>query len=97
MISPEEYEQRVMADINLSDIQKREISRHVRNLSGGVIMIPAIKTIKNMLSGLDVDGDAMQLFFDEELIDIIWTIEPKAVIIDENDITIHDAYEEALG
>lgn len=97
VISPEEYEQRVMADINLSDIQKREISRHVRNLSGGVIMIPAIKTIKNMLSGLDVDGDAMQLFFDEELIDIIWTIEPKAVIIDENDITIHDAYREALG
>jgi len=39
----------------------------------------------------------MQLFFDEELIDIVWTIEPKAVIIDETDITIHDAYDEALG
>lgn len=96
VISTEEYENRVMANDKLSDVQKNEIIRHVNNLSGGVIMIPAIKTIKNMLAGLDVDGDAMQLFFDEELVDIVWTIEPKAVIIDETDITVHDAYEEAL-
>lgn len=96
VISADEYCARVNANFNLSDIQKKEISRHVCNLSAGVIMIPAIATIKHMLAGLDVDGDAMQLFFDEELIDIVWTIEPKAVIIDETDITVHDAYEETL-
>ena len=58
VISAEEYENRVMADDRLTDVQKREISRHVHNLSGGVIMIPAVATIKNMLAGLDVDGGA---------------------------------------
>ena len=96
VISADKYEARVLSNHHLSDMQKREISRHVHNLSAGVVMIPAIATIKNMLAGLDVDGDSMQLFFDEELIDIVWTIEPKAVIIDENDITVHDAYEETV-
>lgn len=97
VISTEEYENRILADIMLSDAQKKEIIHHVHNLSGGAVMIPAIATIKHMLAGLDVDGDAMQLFFDEELVDIVWTIEPRAVMIDETDVTVHDAYEEALG
>lgn len=96
VISREDYSQRVMADIMLTDYQKREIIRHVNNLSGGAIMIPAIATIKNMLAGLDIDGDAMQLFFDEELVDIAYGIEPRAVIIDEQDVTVHDAWEEAV-
>lgn len=97
VISKAEYVTRVTANPYLTPVQKKLISDHVYHLSGGILMIPAIETIKNMLAGLDFDGDGLSMFFDEELVEIVWEIIPRAVIIDENDVTKHDAYDEALG
>lgn len=94
VISRKEYAERVEEDIHLTDIQKRLLINHVNKLSGGAVMIPAIEDLKALLAGMDVDGDAIQLFFDEELVDITWKIEPKAVLINQNDITTYDVYEE---
>jgi len=97
VITKAEYITRVTAHPELTPVQKKLISDHVYHLSGGILMIPAIETIKNMLAGLDFDGDGLSGFFDEELVEIVWNIIPRAVIIDENDVTVHDAYDEALG
>lgn len=98
VISKRDYvEQRVKTNIHLSDKQKHVISEYVMNLSDGVIMIPAIEALKKMLAGLDRDGDAIQMFFDQDIVDIFWQVQPAAVVYDENDVTIHDYEEEALG
>jgi len=97
IVTLEEYRRRVMENPNLTDLQKRLIIKHVQNLSKGAIMIPAIETLKNQLAGMDFDGDAVSLFFDTRIVDIMWTLSPKAVVIDENDVTVHDVLEETLG
>ena len=60
-------------------------------------MIPAIETLKNMLAGLDFDGDAVSLFFDKDIVDIMWKLTPKAVIIDEDDVSDLDAVNNFYG
>ena len=97
VITREDYVKRVYENIHLSDKQKHVIAEYVRNLSEGVIMIPAIESLKKMLAGLDRDGDALQMFFDPDIINVFWQVQPTAVVYDENDITIHDYEEEALG
>ena len=97
VISRQDYVKRVYDNMHLSDKQKKVIADYVSNLSDGVIMIPAIETIKNMLAGLDRDGDALQMFFDPDIVEVFWEVRPTAVVYDENDVTVHDYEEEALG
>ena len=97
IVPMEEYRRRVMDNPNLTDLQKRLVIKHVQNLSKGALMIPAIETLKNQLAGMDFDGDATSLFFDKRIIDIMWTLSPKAVVIDEKDVTVHDVVAETLG
>lgn len=97
VISKKEYCDRVKNNTVLTDVQKDVLISHVRNLSGGLLMIPAIETLKNLLAGMDFDGDGIILFFERDLLDILFQIEPKAVVIDDQDITVHDVYEEVLG
>lgn len=97
IITWEEYRNRVEANDQLSDLQKRLLIKHVRNVSPGAIMIPAIETLKNMLAGLDFDGDAVSLFFDKDIVDIMWKLTPKAVIIDEDDVSDLDAVNNFYG
>ena len=87
VISWNEYCERIDKSEELTDIQKQVIKNHVSHLSGGAIMIPAVEHLKNMLAGMDFDGDAAQLFFDRDIVDILWHGKTKAVIIDENDVT----------
>ena len=97
VISRKEYCERIENNPILSDTQKQLIQNHIMNLSGGLVMIPAIEVMKNQLAGCDFDGDSLIMFFNETLVDIMFTIPPKAVIIDENDITVEDAYEQTIG
>lgn len=97
IISWKEYADRVRANTELTDKQKEVVIDHVRHLSPGAIMIPAIERLKNMLAGMDFDGDACQLFFDKDIVDILWKGETKAVVIDEEDVTVEETTAEKLG
>lgn len=97
IISWKEYADRVRANLELTEAQKEVIIEHVRHLSPGAIMIPAVEHLKNMLAGMDFDGDAVQLFFDKDIVDILWQGETKAVIIDENDTVEEKTTAEKLG
>lgn len=97
IITPEEYRRRIDNNENLTELQKRLVKKHVSNISPGAMMIPAIETLKNMLAGLDFDGDSVSLFFDPDIVEIMWKLTPKAVIIDEDDVTTDDAIDELYG
>ena len=96
-VTRKEYCDRVDSNDELTEHQKDILKKKIMATSGGIIILPAVKTLRNLLAGMDFDGDGMVLFFDEELVDIMWTIDPVAVIIDPDDVTVHDSYEEALG
>ena len=97
IIPMSEYRRRVTENENLTSLQKRLVIKHVQNLSKGVLMLPAIYSLCNMLAGMDFDGDATSLFFDKRIVDIMWELTPKAVVINEEDVTVHDAIAETLG
>lgn len=84
VITWKEYWKRVDENDKLTDGQKAVIKEHVKHLSGGAIMIPAVEHLKNMLAGMDFDGDACQLFFDKDIVDVLFKGQTKAVIIDED-------------
>lgn len=86
IISWDEYAERIKACDKLTNEEKDVLIDHVRHISGGAIMVPAIEKLKNMLAGMDFDGDAIQLFFDKDIVDIMFQGETKAVVIDEEDV-----------
>lgn len=80
VVTPEEYCNRIR-NSDLTNDQKQVMIDHVMRLSDGVIMIPAYAHIKNMLAGLDQDGDAFSLYFDAEIVNLMCELEVIAVII----------------
>lgn len=79
----EEYIQRVR-DSELEQEDKDRLIFKVRHLSNGCIVLPAIELVKNMLAGLDFDGDALILYLNEELCELVWKnekVSPLAVCI----------------
>lgn len=85
VLSVADYIARVNACDQLSDGDKELLIEKVRRLSKGVLCVPAIAEVKNMLAGMDFDGDAVILFLDSGVVSVMWKGEPIAVCIDEND------------
>lgn len=79
VISIEEYISRVSSNEVLTARQKELLIEKIKNVSCGSILLPAYEIVKNMLAGLDIDGDSMIVYTDPEVIDIIKDFEPAAV------------------
>lgn len=56
----------------------------IRSFKTGSVMVPAIEELKDMLAGMDFDGDALILYTDKELVDIIWKLHPVSVHIEKD-------------
>ena len=85
VVSVADYIARVKACDELSENDKALLIEKVRRLSKGVLCVPAVAEVKNMLAGMDFDGDAVILFLDSGVVAVMWKGEPIAVCIDEND------------
>lgn len=77
------YINQVKANDELSDADKDTLVNMVSQLSEGVVIIPAYEDVMHMLAGLDYDGDAMTMFLEEWIVDMLWDVEPLAVYIDD--------------
>jgi len=84
LVSPEELVERARVHLENGDITEEQFAviEHVlTHLHDGVVMVPAIEELKNMLAGMDFDGDALILYCDETLVEVIWAIKPVATTI----------------
>jgi hypothetical protein len=69
----------------ITAIQFAVIAHELRHLHDGIVMVPAIEELKDMLAGMDFDGDALVMYCDPEFVDIIWAIKPVATSIKTNE------------
>lgn len=95
IITRAEYIARVEAS-NMGALQKKLLIDKIKHLSKGTVIMPAIELVKNMLAGLDYDGDAAILYLDKELCDIVWNWKkgtPLAVCIQSEAYMPADAFE----
>lgn len=86
-VAPEDLVERARYHLEQGSITEEQfdVLQHVfYMLHDGIIMVPAIEELKNMLAGMDFDGDALVAYCDETLVDIIWAINPVATTIMEN-------------
>ena len=77
------YIEQVKASDELSAEQKDVLIDMVSQLSEGAVIIPAYDAVMHMLAGLDYDGDAMIIYLDEWMVDILWDVEPLSVYIED--------------
>lgn len=77
------YIEQVKASDELSAEQKDVLIDMVSQLSEGAVIIPAYDAVMHMLAGLDYDGDAMIMYLDEWMVDILWDVEPLSVYIED--------------
>ena len=68
----------------INKAQFRRLKHQIKHLRPGTVMVPAVEELKDMLAGMDFDGDALILYTDPELVDIVWGITPVAVQIVKN-------------
>ena len=86
-VAPEDLVERARYHLENGEITEEQfdVLQHVLYmLHDGIIMVPAIEGLKNMLAGMDFDGDALVAYCDETLVDIIWAIKPVATTIMED-------------
>lgn len=86
-VAPEDLVERARYHLEIGEITEEQfdVLQHVLYmLHDGIIMVPAIEGLKNMLAGMDFDGDALVAYCDETLVDIIWAIKPVATTIMED-------------
>lgn len=86
-VSPDTLAKRARMQFMLGKINKKQldvITHELRMLHEGVIIVPCIESLKNMLAGMDFDGDALIAYTDEKLVSIIWAIKPVATTIMED-------------
>ena len=76
------YIEQVKANEELSAEQKAIVIDMVSQLSEGCVIIPAYDAVMHMLAGLDYDGDAMIMYLEKWIVDILWDVEPLSVYID---------------
>lgn len=76
------YIERVKACAELTDEQKA-VCIDIAHVSGGAIMIPAYDAVMHMLAGLDYDGDALILYLEGWINDILKDTKPLSVYIDD--------------
>jgi hypothetical protein len=88
-VAPEELVERARYHLQQENITEEQfdVLQHLfYMLHDGIIMVPAIEGLKNMLAGMDFDGDALVAYCDDTLVDIIWAINPVATtIMDDKD------------
>jgi len=77
--------QKLLSNGKITQQQAERLSHMVKAFKSGSVMVPAIESLKNMLAGMDFDGDALILYTDEELVKIMWQIKPVAVVIMDDD------------
>ncbi len=65
----------------ITELQYEVICHELRHLHDGIIMVPAIEELKNMLAGMDFDGDALVVYCEKEFVEIIWEVKPVATTI----------------
>lgn len=84
VVTIEEYVLRVQnSDLNNED--KLLLIDRVRHLSTGGLTVPGYELLKNMLAGMDFDGDSLIAFTDPGIFKILENQRPLAVVMDEND------------
>ena len=76
------YIERVKACTELTPEQKA-VCIDIAHVSGGAIMIPAYDAVMHMLAGLDYDGDAMILYLEQWIVDVLKDTKPLAVYIED--------------
>lgn len=76
---------KLLTDSKITRQQCLRIQHMIQAFKTGSVMVPAIESLKNMLAGMDFDGDALILYTDEELVEIMWKIKPVAVVIMDDD------------
>lgn len=81
LISKETLMARIDA-LELEEPKKAILRDMLDNLQGGIIMVPAIERLKNMLAGMDFDGDGMVLYTQKEVVEALWSLNPLAVVIE---------------
>lgn len=69
----------------ITELQYEVICHELRHLHDGIIMVPAIKELKDMLAGMDFDGDALVIYCDKKFVEIIWPVKPVATTIMTDD------------
>lgn len=65
----------------INGAQEAAIKDVLSHLQKGIIMVPAIEKLKNMLAGMDFDGDGLVLYLEEEINQIMAQLKPLAVVI----------------
>ena len=86
-VAPEDLVERARYHLEKGELTEEQfdVLQHLfYMLHDGIIMVPAIEELKNMLAGMDFDGDALVAYCDETLVDIIWAIKPVATTIMED-------------
>lgn len=84
VVTIKEYVLRVQnSDLNNED--KLLLIDRVRHLSTGGLTVPGYELLKNMLAGMDFDGDSLIAFTDPGIFKILENQRPLAVVMDEND------------
>ena len=85
-ISPDEYAARVAKEVEKGTISLENAQLLIdkaHRTSHGSIVLPAYEKIKNMLAGMDFDGDSVIVYLDEEIVSIMSLLQPLAVVIEE--------------
>lgn len=94
-IAPEDLVERARYHLEKGELTEEQfdVLQHLfYMLHDGIIMVPAIEELKNMLAGMDFDGDALVAYCDETLVDIIWAIKPVATtIMKDKDFAVFQA------
>ena len=90
-VTLEEIQERLAKLIDegkITDETAEIIWRIYKNTSPGVIIIPAVEILKNLLAGMDFDGDAIQLYFNSDIVETLWKEKSVAVVIDPSNLEI---------
>lgn len=83
-ISYEKYARRVAQRAALGDISQKDamlLLLRAKRISEGAVVMPAYEKVKNMLAGMDYDGDAVIVYIDRMIVSIMSKLTPLAVVI----------------
>ena len=71
LVTYHEYAERVDNCEDLTDLEKRLVKDAAKHFSKGLLVVPAIEILKNLLAGMDFDGDGAVAFADPTLLEIV--------------------------
>ena len=71
LVTYKEYAEKVDSCEELTDLEKRLVKDAAKHFSKGLLVVPAIEILKNLLAGMDFDGDGAVAFADPTLLEIV--------------------------